>query len=46
MSVTDLGPVRSEPRLDPQRVRFSAALLTVLRTLVRETRGRVARPRP
>lgn len=34
MSVTDSGPVRAEPRLDPRGVRFSAALTTVALALV------------
>ncbi|GAA1393752.1 DUF4395 domain-containing protein [Pseudonocardia kongjuensis] len=34
MSVTDNGPARTEPRLDPRGVRFSAALTTVVLALV------------
>jgi hypothetical protein len=34
MSVTDNGPVRAEPRLDPRGVRFSAALTSVVLVLV------------
>ena len=34
MSVTDNGPVRAEPRLDPRGVRFSAALTSVVLALV------------
>lgn len=34
MSVMDLGPVHTEPRLDPRGVRLSAALTTVVLALV------------
>jgi hypothetical protein len=34
MSVTDPGSVRTEPRLDPRGVRFSAAVTTVVLALV------------
>ena len=34
MSVTDNGPVRTEPRLDPRGVRFAAALTSVVLVLV------------
>ena len=34
MSVTDHGSVRTEPRLDPRGVRFSAALTSVVLALV------------
>jgi hypothetical protein len=34
MSVTDHGPVRTEPLLDPRGVRFSAALTSVVVVLV------------